>query len=334
MRRQIQTFFRGLVKKETVPSEEKAPDNSKYIPEQSYTEEEDEAKVLGSVVETRIGRYRLEKFEAGGVCQIFRGVAIDDDEDAKPRPNIAVKRIRPKWHKHSAVQEQFQREIGIIRDFIHPSLPQYVDRGDLAGQDFYAYEFIDGYPLIHLCQNKDRFPLELVQEIAVSVLKQLLSQLSYLHEQMYTIVHGDISAENVLINDAQKVYLVDFGCAYRRKKVSEESYQWLGKPSYISPEQAQGDTWDQRSDLYQVAILFYELVSAQRWNQGKDSKEKILSASSKQTPADDFLVPFTSPGVSKLISEMLEPDQHKRIQSANECYRRLEQAEASSLAKQ
>ena len=328
MRRQIQTFFRGLMKSDSAVSTAEETQNSGYIPEESCTEEEDEAKVLGAEVETRLGRYRLEKFEEGGVCQIFRGVPVDQSLNAVPLGNISVKRIRPKWHKHSAVQEQFQREIGIIRDFIHPSLPQYVDRGDLAGQDFYAYEFIEGYPLIRLCQDKERFPLELVREIAVPVLKQLLSQLSYLHEQMYTIVHGDISAENVLINDEQKVFLVDFGCAYRRKKVSDESYQWLGKPSYISPEQAQGEPWDHRSDLYQVAILFYEIVSAQRWNQGKDSKEKILSASSKQSPSEDFLVPFTSPGVSKLISEMLEPDQHKRIQSAQECFRRLEQADS------
>ena len=326
MRRRIKAFFRGSSKKESSSLEEH---HSGSTSEESSAEAE--TKVLGSVIETRLGRYRLEPFAEGGVCQIFRGVAVDQKVTEAPRKDIAVKRIRPIWHSHRAVQEQFQREIDIIRDFIHPALPQYIDRGELEGQEYYAYKLIDGYPLIYLCQNRERFPLSLVQELAVPILKRLLQQLYYLHEQMHTIVHGDISAENVLINDEKKIFLVDFGCSYRSAKVSSESYQWLGKPSYISPEQARGETWDQRSDLYQAAILFYELVRGQRWHQGKDSRGKILAASSKESPDENFLVPFTSPAISRLISEMLEPDPHKRIQTASECFIKLEEAEVGNF---
>lgn len=326
MRRRIQTFFRDMVKKKPDPSDSVDP---VYVPVEDSAWEEDEAKIVGSVLETKIGRFRLEKFEEGGVCQIFKGAPLPSEyEEDTPTKNIAIKRIRPKWHQHGAVQEQFKREIGIIRDFLHPQLPQFVDRGDLAGQNYYAYEYIEGVPLIRLCQDQMSYPTELVREISLSVIMQLLGQLHYLHDQMYTVVHGDISAENVVIDGSQKVYLVDFGCAYRKKKVTAQSYQWLGKPSYISPEQAQGDSWDHRSDLYQVGILYYELVAGARWNQGDEARDKILDASAKQAPRKDFLAHLTKPEISAIIAEMLEPDPNRRIQSAEECLRRLESVRA------
>ena len=271
------------------------------------------------ILPTRKGDFRLNKFIEEGVCQVFKGTPVSVKDKRKLDKCILVKRVHPEWHNNKEVLEQFKREIGIIRDFIHPLLPHFVDKGELAGQYYYAYEFIEGEPLINIFNDKKNFPREKLIELAPLVLMQLLDQLKYLHEQMFTIVHGDISVENIIYSNQNSVHLIDFGCAYRKQKVTEKSYHWLGKPSYITPEQARGEPWSKTSDLYQAGILFYELVSGLRWNKGNTPAEKVLFAASVDSPDKNFLSHWVPSPLSELVSKMLQAEESQRISSAKEC---------------
>ena len=281
------------------------------------------SKIDGRVLTTKKGDFRLEVFGEGGICQVFKGTPINQDKKPSLEQVILVKRIHPKWYEHAHVLQQFKREISIVRDFIHPQLPQYVDSGTLGGQDYLAYKYIEGVPLIELPKYKSKYPPEFVRELAPFILWQLLNQLKHLHENMSTIVHGDISIENIIYGEENKIYLVDFGCAYRKYKVTDDNYHWLGKPSYISPEQARGETWDEKSDVYQAGILFYELVSGQRWNKGSDPREKMLFSANATSPEPDFLSQWVDLPLSSLIAEMMIADQHKRLASIQACQTRL-----------
>ena len=264
-------------------------------------------------VKLNIGSYRLEPFTEGGVCIVMKGFPKEAGQ-----PKLAVKLVREQWLNHAAVRRQFSNESQIVKELNHPFLPKYLSRGLIDGKAYYAYEFIEGVPLINLSQEKDRFPPELIKDIATNIVSQLLEQLVHVQHRLKPVAHGDISSENILIDSKQRVYLVDFGCAHFVKQAHKDSYQWLAKPSFISPEQAKGEIWDHRSDLYQAGILFYELVKNRRWNTGKSKREKVLFAASIEKPGDGFLADIVGLEISRIIAKLLDPSPSLRYQTAKE----------------
>ncbi|MCG8315628.1 MAG: serine/threonine protein kinase [Pseudomonadales bacterium] len=269
---------------------------------------------------TKIGGvdYRLEPFTEGGICVVMRGIP-----KAPGHPKLAIKLVREQWLNHAAVRRQFSNESQIVRELNHPYLPKYRARGLVENKAYYAYEFIDGVPLINLSQDKSRFPPDLVKEMARNIVCQLLVQLEHIHGGLKPVAHGDISSENILINNRQQIYLVDFGCAHFIKQAHKESYQWLAKPSFISPEQARGDAWDNRSDLYQVGILYYELLMNRRWNVGRSKRDKVLFAASNDRQSDDFLKEVVDLETSAVIAKLLDPSPRTRYQNATEVLQAL-----------
>lgn len=260
-----------------------------------------------------IGEYRLEPFTEGGVCVVMKGIPKEPG-----KPKLAVKLVREQWLNHSAVRRQFSNESQIVRELNHPFLPKYLSRGLIDGKAYYAYQFIEGVPLINLSQDKNRFPPELIKDLSTDIVAQLLRQLAHIHGGLKPVAHGDISSENILIDNRQQIYLVDFGCAHFIKQAHKDSYQWLAKPSFISPEQAKGELWDHRSDLYQAGILFYELLVNKRWNTGQSKRDKVLFAASNSRQKDDFLTDIVDIKTSTIVAKMLDPNPMARYQSATE----------------
>ncbi len=269
-------------------------------------------------VQLNIGRYRMEPFTEGGICVVMKGIPLEQG-----KPKLAVKLVREQWLNHQAVRRQFTTESQIVRELHHPQLPKYRSRGLIDNKAYYAYEFIEGFQLINLSQEQQRFPPSLVKQLAKDIVGQLLEQLVYLHTSLKPVVHGDISSENILIDTKQKIYLVDFGCSHFQKQANREAYQWLAKPSFISPEQARGEAWDHRSDLYQAGILLYELLRNRRWNEGKTKREKVLFVASKEKQADDFLLDVTDAKTSAFVAKMLDPNPDNRYQTAKEALQAL-----------
>ncbi len=264
-------------------------------------------------VNLNIGRYRMEPFTEGGICVVMNGIPLDPG-----KPKLAVKMVREQWLNHQAVRRQFTNESQIVRELNHPHLPKYRSRGIIEGKAYFAYDFIEGFQVINLSQERQRFPPDLVKQMARGIITQLLEQLTSFHSGLKPVVHGDISSENILIDSKQQVYLMDFGCSHFVKQANKEAYQWLAKPSFISPEQARGDMWDQRSDLFQLGILYYELICNKRWNRGRTKREKVLFAASYQKQMDDFLISETDISTSTYIAKLLSPEPDLRYQTAKD----------------
>ncbi len=262
--------------------------------------------------------YSLKAFKSGGICQILHGKSNQDGAR-----DVSVKMVQEKWRNNPNVRRQFSIESQIMRDLAHPSLPKYLCRGVVNNQSYYAYEFIDGIQLINLSQRPDLFPKNIVSGLALSIIKQALGALDFLHSRLNPIVHGDISSENILINHQQQIYLLDFGCAHYLKMHGLNAKKWVGKPSFISPEQAKNQPWDHRSDLYQVGILYYELITGKRWNRGTDKETKHQFAANAPTPKLDFLAHIVPIPVSMILAKMLHADPKQRFQSAAEALNAL-----------
>ncbi len=263
--------------------------------------------------------YKLNAFSAGGICHIYKAQAA-----SRKLPVLSVKMIKPRWARYASVRRQFNIEGQILSGLSHPQLPHFTTRGTHKEHVFLAYKFLPGVPLIKLAQNKTLFGENTLKPLALSILTQILDQLNYLHNKINPVVHGDISSENIIINNSQQVSLADFGCAHFTNTRSNHSFRWLAKPSYLSPEQARGDPWGPASDIYQTAILFYEMITGKRWIKGKTPREKMLYAASISKPAPDFLGKIIHKHLSSIIADMLDPNPKTRQQNLALIFDQLE----------
>ena len=263
-----------------------------------------------SIIELQGKMYKLEPFKEGGICKIYKGVP-----ERRYLPTLAIKTIRDKWIDNDKVLRQFNVETRMVKEFNHPRLPHYVSRGVHNSRPFYAYHFVEGMQVINISQRPDLYPPDLISTLALRMVIQLYETLDYLHTKLNPIAHGDISSENVVINPGQQLFLIDFGCAHPLDP-TVDNRSWIGKPSYLSPEQAQGQIWDQRSDLYQVGILFYELVTRSRWNLGVDTRAKHVFAAAAPRPRMDFLAHKIHICLSMIFSKILHPEPQHRFNSA------------------
>jgi len=231
---------------------------------------------------------------------------------------LLFKILTAKYSKNKVVKERFEKEFEVLKELNSSGsfFPRNPLRGSYAGSTYLAYEYIAGDTLISLFKNQESAFSDI--HYCCAVLKDLLTAINVLHSRPCSIVHSDISPENVLLHDG-KLYLIDMGCAQNLidGRLAEK---WIGKPSYLSPEQARGENWDQKSDLYQAGIVFYEMLTGERWNRGTTQKEKIVFASNPENTHYSSIPVKLRP----LLRAMLSVDRSKRIDTAALCLRRLQ----------
>ncbi|MBV1874420.1 MAG: protein kinase [Gammaproteobacteria bacterium] len=285
----------------------------------SLDEPLDDSELLsGSIFTASSGEYALCLYSESRYCQTFIGEPVSGDFNGELFP-IVIKRIKASCGGDKAIQERFKQEMSIVRDFLHPQLPRYVAHGKLEGQYYYSYRYIEGVPLKQVIEKKNLYPPELVAEVAPGIVIQLLQQLYYMHEHMGCVVHGNIGLRSILLSQRHSVGLLEFGSAYRKDRVIDDDYRWLADARYYSPEQARGEAWDERSDIYQVGVVFYELLTGNAWNKQGKQEEEIAFAANLNPVEKNFLEGVVSPALSCSIALMLHPDQSERIQTVAEC---------------
>jgi dipeptidyl aminopeptidase/acylaminoacyl peptidase len=200
-------------------------------------------------------RYRIERqIGAGGMATVF--LAHDVRHDRK----VAVKVLRPEL---AAVlgAERFLNEIRITAKLDHPHILTLIDSGSVEGLLFYVLPFVRGESL------RDRLDQErqLGLEEALGVTRQVALALDYAHRQ--GVIHRDIKPENILLHEGEAI-VADFGIALAMREAGgsrlTETGLSLGTPQYMSPEQATGDRQvDQRSDIYSLAAVLYEMLAGE-----------------------------------------------------------------------
>jgi serine/threonine protein kinase len=209
----------------------------------------------------RAGPYRLiRKLGRGGMGQVFLGVR--DDEAFKRY--VAVKIIR-RGMDTDDILKRFRVERRILASLNHPGIAQLLDGGATDdGVSYFVMEYVDGDPITKYCdENRLSLPdrLKLFQKVCASV--------HYAHQNL--IVHRDLKPSNILVTRDGNVKLLDFGIAkflnpdltgYTLPMTREE--QRVMTPEYASPEQVRGNSLTTASDVYQLGVLLYELLTGQR----------------------------------------------------------------------
>jgi serine/threonine protein kinase len=199
-------------------------------------------------------RYRvLRKIGEGGMAVVHLAV------DEKLGRDVAIKILRERYENHDEIRIRFQHEARAISSFDHPNILKIYDfSGEESRQLWIVTELIHGRNLAQILETTPSGWLH--PAIAASIVREICRALGSAHE--HGVVHRDVKPENVMITHQGTVKLMDFGIAkIQRITNMTQTGIFMGSPSYMSPEQVRGRDVDNRSDIYSLGVLFYELIS-------------------------------------------------------------------------
>jgi eukaryotic-like serine/threonine-protein kinase len=277
-----------------------------------------------------LDHYRLEAIVAqSGRSTLYR--ATDLREERK----VVLKIPNAELEADPVLLDRFKREREIGHHFHHPGIVKTFD-GEHRSRLYIVMEWVDGTGLgAILKQQAARGERGLPTERAVKIAIGICNVLDYLHK--HGIVHRDLNPENVMVDDEGNIKLIDFGSAMKedaRRLTFAGSSPILGTPGYISPEQVKGHRGDQRSDIYAVGAILYEMLTGRQPFTGPNPlavmNERLLS---EATPARQ-LNPEISPQLQEILFRALERDPHHRYSTSAEMAWDLEHQEKVSVEDQ
>jgi eukaryotic-like serine/threonine-protein kinase len=206
------------------------------------------------VGELIVGRYELEELVGeGGMSSVYRA------HDAVLERRVAIKVLHQHLSGDPEYVERFRREARAIARLAHPNVVTVIDRGEWEGRQFIVFEHVAGENLKAVIEREGPLPVDRALELACQVARAL----AFAHE--LGIVHRDVKPHNVLVDTGGTAKVTDFGIA--RALDSDEALTAtgtvLGTGQYLSPEQANGERGDERSDQYSLGVLTFELLTGQ-----------------------------------------------------------------------
>ena len=200
-----------------------------------------------------LGPYRIiNQIGQGGMATVYKAYQASMDR------NVAIKVLPGALAQSPEFIQRFQQEARIIAKLEHPHILPVFDYGENDGVTYFVMRYLDAGTLSDKMEKGRPLPLSEIDRLFT----QLAEALSYAHG--FGIIHRDLKPSNALIDSQGNLFLTDFGIAKLLESASPRLTQTdaiLGTPAYISPEQAQSTKVDQRSDIYSLGIILYEMVA-------------------------------------------------------------------------
>jgi serine/threonine protein kinase len=241
------------------------------------------------------------------------------------RPCV-VKRILPELSHEREFVARFEEEAAIAVQLRHACVLRVLEIGCWEGRHYLALEYVDGVDLRRFLVARDKIGGLLPVGVALYIGYQLLRALAYAHSlcdsagRPLGLIHRDISPSNVLVSRYGDVKLIDFGLAKTRiASVSTRPNVLFGKIGYLSPEQARGGAVDQRSDIYSVAAVLYELLTGRRLlNVDSETELAALMAGRLEPPSLTSVRPALPAELDPVLRRALMPDPARRYANVGE----------------
>jgi serine/threonine-protein kinase len=253
------------------------------------------------------GRYRvIRRLGSGGMANVY----LAEDEELGRR--VAIKVLDEKHANDEQFIERFRREAKNAASLSHPNIVSIYDRGQAEGTYYIAMEYIEGRTLKDLILARGPLPVDQ----AVAYARQVLGAVRFAHRK--GIVHRDIKPHNVLVDTDGRLKVTDFGIARAGTSQMTEAGSIIGTAQYLSPEQARGASVDQRSDLYSVGIVLYEMLTGSVPFTGDTPVEIAMKHISAVPEAPSGRRPQIPHDLDLVVLRALAKDPRERFQTAEE----------------
>jgi serine/threonine protein kinase len=275
----------------------------------------------GEPADGPIDRYVvLEYLAEGGMGAIYLGKKMGAGGFEK---QVVLKQLLPEFTRQPEFIDLFLREARLSATLDHANIIHTIDLVT-AGQDYFiVMEYLDGADLRTLLRRAKRRRRNFSAAAGIYVARELLSALAYAHNKVgpdgvpLRLIHRDISPSNILISGSGEVKLTDFGIA-KASTHNSVFYRVKGKVGYMSPEQAQSEPLDARSDLYSLAVCLFEMITGERLfvNVGLTTSAEEMYA--QPVPLLSHKVRGLPPELDKVMLKALSRDPNHRYQTAGE----------------
>jgi serine/threonine-protein kinase len=260
----------------------------------------------------------LEELGRGGMAVVYRAY------QASLNRYVAIKVLPPQLGLDRQFVERFQREARSAANLRHPNIVVIHDVGHEDGVYYIVMELLEGRTLRHLIEEEGALP----EERAARIVEQVGAALDYAHRRGF--VHRDVKPSNIFVGEEDRVTLTDFGIA----KAASEAQQLtrtgmlMGTPEYMSPEQAEGEGVDHRTDLYALGVVLYRMLVGRVPFQGSTPHATLHNVIYEEPPPPRSLNPDLEPGVEAVILKAVAKRPGQRYQSGAELGKALEKAVA------
>jgi len=286
------------------PSEEISPSHTKTLetPKEEFTR--------GTTFAERYDF--IDELGTGGMGSVYKVF------DKKIKEEVALKILKPEIADKKTI-ERFSNELKLARKIRHENVCQMYDINEEEGTHYITMEYVPGEDLKSFIRRVGQLPVGKT----ISIAKQVCEGLSEAHR--LEVVHRDLKPQNIMIDKEGNARIMDFGIARSIKgKGITSAGVMIGTPEYMSPEQVEGKEVDQRSDIYSLGILLYEMLTGNVPFQG-DTPFSIGMKHKSERPKDPRGLNDQIPEIlTRIILKCLEKEKSRRFQNAGELFNALD----------
>lgn len=275
------------------------------------------------MTERKLGKYQIiERLGRGGMAEVYRGYHATLDR------YVAVKVLHAFLADDPEFKDRFHREAQNVARLKHPHIVQVYDFDyDPDGESYYmVMEMIEGPTLkerqFRLLQEGKSLPFE----EAVRIIREAAGALAYAHNN--NMIHRDVKPANLMFDRDNRVVLTDFGIA---KIVTGAQFTasggMVGTPAYMAPEQGLGEAGDERSDLYSLGVIFYQMLTNELPYEAEAPLAIILKHLNSPIPSVRDFNPDLSESVERVVMRLMAKEADDRYQNAHDLIADLERIE-------
>ena len=274
---------------------------------------------------TAFGRYELiSRISLGGMAEVFLATHTPSNT------RVALKRILPEISEDEEFIKMFEDEARIASQLEHPYIARCLDYGRVDRDWYIAFEFVHGKDLRAIfdrsVKNGERPPLP----VLLHIFAHLAEGLAYAHARKdasgrpVSIVHRDVSPQNIIVSFGGDVKLIDFGIAKAAGKLSRTQVGTIkGKFGYMAPEQIKGGEVDSRTDVFSLGICLWELLTLQRLFQADNELLVMEKVRHLQVEKPSIYAPGIPSGLDQVVLKALAKDPNERYRASKDVYRDL-----------
>jgi serine/threonine protein kinase len=268
------------------------------------------------------GKYHLiELVATGGMAELYRAKLYGAGGFEK---DLAIKKILPTLAKDSSFTQMFMDEAMITVTLNHGNIVSVMDFGQINNEYFLVMEYIDGVDLQNLILKSTQSASPIPIDIAVYIAIQICNGLAYAHRKVGSdgqplgIIHRDVSPQNILLSFEGEVKIVDFGIARAASRItSTQAGVVKGKVSYMSPEQITGQQLDNRSDIFAIGVMLYEMLTNRLPFEGETPQQSMALVTRGDYEKPQKINKKIDKQLAAVIKKALEKNPKKRYATAN-----------------